>query len=99
MNLNEMLSYISGNLLIDELQKYLINDINDRIFCKGIHSDIELLIIKISKSKNYMKAISWGLSNFLDDYIKSRSNDDINLIKIDYSVREGNFLVLTKRRS
>ena len=99
LKLNEMLSFISGNLLIDELQKYLINDINDKIFHNGIHLDIERLIAKINKSKNYMEAISWGLSNFLDDYIKSKSNDDTNLIKIDYTEREGHFLILTKRRA
>ena len=99
LKLNEMLYYINKNLLIVELQKYLINDINDRIFHNGLYPDIELLINKINKSKNYMMAISWGLSNFLDNYIKSKNNDDTNLIKIEYNEREGHFLVLTKRRA
>jgi DNA mismatch repair protein MutS len=94
IRLNEMLGFISGNLLIEELQKYLINDISNQIFCKNMHPDIELLVNKINRCKNYMDAISWGLSDFLDNYIQSKSN-----IKIEYNEREGHFLILTKRRA
>jgi len=99
MNLNDMLRFISKFLLIDELQKYFINDIYNKIFHSGIYKDIDLLINKINKCKNYMEAISWGLSNFLDNYIHSKTNDDVNLIKIDHNDREGHFLILTKRRA
>jgi len=93
-----MLSYIEKNILIEELQKYLINDISNQIFQKNKYSDLDLLINKIDKCKNYMEALSWGLSNFLDEYIQSKTSDN-NLIKIDYNEREGHFLILTKRRA
>lgn len=43
-----------------------------------------------------MDAISWGLSNFLDEYLKTKSD---SLIKIEYNERDKHFLILTKRRS
>ena len=98
IELNDMLSYVSKTLIIDNLQKYLLNDINDKIFQINLYPDIDLLLNKIIKCKNYMNALSWGLSDFLDQYIKSKSNDS-NLIKIDYNEREGHFLILTKRRA
>jgi len=100
INLNQLLLDINNHLLVDELQKYLINDISNKIFHSGIYSDIDRLINNINKCSNYMDAISFGLSNYLDVYMRSdNSNSGQNIIKIDFNEREGHFLILTKRRA
>ncbi len=97
IKLNIMLSSISEIFEIEELSKYLINDIHGIIFKTNIYSDIDILKNKIDRCTNYMDAISWGLSKFLDDYLKTKN--DNQLIKIDYNERDGHFLILTKRRA
>ena len=96
INQNLMLSHISKFLKIEELQKYFLNDINGSIFIDGHYTDLDRLNKKIKICSNYMDAISWGLSNFLDEYLKTKSD---NLIKIEYNERDKHFLILTKRRS
>ena len=95
LKLNEMLTNISKNFKIDELQKYLLNDINGTIFNIGIYEDIDLLTNKIIKCEKFMSAINYGLSKILDEYFKTKTD----LIKIEYNERDGHFLVLTKRRA
>jgi len=100
MKLNMMLAHIGKYIVIDELSKYLLNDIKGSIFRMGIFPDIDRLTNKIAKCENYMDAISWGLSNFLDNYLKTpHSKTDTNLIKINSNERDGHFLILTKRRA
>jgi DNA mismatch repair protein MutS len=100
MKLNMMLAHIAKYIDIDELSKYLLNDIKGSIFRMGIFPDIDRLTNKIAKCENYMDAMSWGLSNFLDNYLKTpHSKTDTNLIKIDSNERDGHFLILTKRRA
>ena len=94
---NQMLAHISKYLNIEDLQKYFINDINGPIFHTGYYPDIDNICMKINKCSKYMDAMSWGLSGFLDNYLKT--NSDNQLIKIDYNEREGHFLILTKRRA
>ena len=99
INLNQMLYTINNYLLIEELQKYLLNDISGKIFKTNTHTDIDRLINKINICTNYMDALSYGLSKFLDNYIQTNSTSNINSIKVDYNEREGHFLILTKRRA
>lgn len=96
INLNNMLAFVASDLDIEELPKYLINDIHGPIFHKGIYKDIDSLCMKINKCSKYMDALSWGLSGFLDEYLKTGKTD---CIKIDYNERDGHYLILTKRRS
>ena len=104
INLNTMLSSISKVFDIEELSKYFINDIHGIIFRPNLFHDIDTLNNNIQRCSKFMDAISWGLSKFLDDFLKvnsKNSNDsqNSNLIKIDYNERDGHFLILTKRRS
>lgn len=91
----ELLTLINKKFKIDELQKYLINDISGPIFNEKIYQDIDKLNNKINKCTNYMDAISTGLSNFLDSYLHTGGT----VIKVDYTDRDGHYLVLTKRRA
>jgi DNA mismatch repair protein MutS len=96
INSNTMLAHISKYIQIEELQKYLINDINGCIFQKNIFTDIDLLNERINKCSKYMEAITYGLSNYLDKQLQTKT--DGNLIKMEYNDRDGHFLLLTKRR-
>ena len=95
---NNLLAYISKYLDIDELQKYFLNDISGRIFSNKIYPDIDKLCMKISMCSNYMDAMAHGLSNFLDEYLKTNKTDT-HTIKVDSNDRDGHFLILTKRRA
>jgi DNA mismatch repair protein MutS len=95
---NIMLTHIAKYINIEEIGKYLLNDIWGPIFHNGIFKDIDQLCDKIKKCNNYMNAIAWGLSNFLDNYLRTNKND-INLIRVDSNDRDGHFLILTKRRA
>jgi DNA mismatch repair protein MutS len=100
IKINSMLAYIAKYTNIDELPKYLLNDMWGPIFKSGFFSDIDRLCEKINKCSHYMDAMSWGLSKFLDNFLKTpNSKSDINLIKIDSNDRDGHFLILTKRRA
>ena len=94
-NIVQILKYISFVFNIEELQKYLINDIHNLIFNKNIYQDLDILTHKIKICNNYMDAIAWGLNKYLDKQLKTNSE---NLIKIDYNEREKHFLIITKRR-
>jgi DNA mismatch repair protein MutS len=114
IDINDMLATISKHIAINELSKYHINDIYGPIFNKGIYKDVDRLCNNINKCINYMDALSWGLSNFLDNYLQNGtckptnvfvsnpqhiSGTNDNLIKVEYNERDGHFLILTKRRA
>jgi DNA mismatch repair protein MutS len=93
---NSMLADIAKYIQVEELQKYLINDIDGLIFQPKIFKDLDLLNERINKCSKFMDAITYGLSNYLD--IQLQTKTDGNLIKMEYNEREGHHLLLTKRR-
>lgn len=97
VQINEMLSVISTEFKIEELQKYFINDISGSIFRPSKYKDVDILLLNISKCGQYMDALCWGLSTYLDRYLKT--NSDNQLIKIECNERDGHYLLLTKRRA
>jgi len=100
IKLNDFLSLVAKYFNINELQKYLINDMSGCIFNKGFFKDIDILCNSIIRCSNYMDALSWGLSNYLDDFLKIKKSEDTkNTIKVDCNERDGHFLILTKRRA
>ena len=102
VDINNILFDIGQTFIVENLQKYLLSEIDGQIFRPTIYNDVDRLINKIHKCTNYMEALSWGLSNFLDKHLqikKSSTTDDQNLIKIDQNDRDGHFLILTKRRA
>ena len=81
---NDFLLNCAQKLNINNLQKYLINDINGPIFNKYIHKNLDSLHKNILLCENMMTIISNGLSNYLDNLIESNKNDSLNnLIKLN----------------
>jgi DNA mismatch repair ATPase MutS len=93
---NYMLASISKYMQIEELQKYLINDIDGPIFQPKIYADIDLLNCRIAKCSKYMDAITYGLNNYLDSKLQTKT--DGKLLKMEYNERDGHYILLTKRR-
>jgi len=96
MCLVDMLKDCSHCFKIDDLQKYFINDINGMIFKNKIHPDIDQLNINIILCMNYIDALAYGISTFLDNELKT---NNVNLVKVEYNDRDKYHLILTKRRS
>lgn len=105
MQLTDMLTEIAKQFNIVELQKYLINDMHRSIYNKNIHKDVDVLREKIIKCTDYMDALAFGLSNFIDNYLQSESSlkcsktKDGRLIHVEHNERDGHYLELTKRRA
>ena len=91
----ELLIYINKYFRINELNKYLINDISGPIFNKNIFKDIDSLSSKIDKCYNYMNAIGFGLTEALDKFLGTTGSN----AKVESTDREGHYIVLTKRRA
>lgn len=82
-----VIEYVEKIFKVEELSKYMINDITDNIFNINIHSDIDILQNELYVCNNFMKELANHLSNLINSPIKIDSND-----------REGYFLSLTKIR-
>lgn len=95
--INTKLLSISKLFLIEELQKYYINDISGKIFHSKSYEDIDELLLKINKCEQFITAIASFFSKILETSMKIET--DNNFIKIDYNERDGHFLSLTKRRA
>ena len=96
LSLVDSLNDFSKTFKIEELQKYLINDINGIIFKNNIYPNIDILQNKISICMNFIDALAFGLSQFLDKELKTNTD---NLVKVEYNDRDKYHLILTKRRS
>jgi DNA mismatch repair protein MutS len=85
---------------IPELQKYILNDINGKIFNFNIYKDLDRINLKIDMCNNLMSILSNGLSEYLDKILDSTKKESLkNSVKIESTPSEGHFLCLTKRRA
>lgn len=95
----KFIDYIFKQFNINNLQKYLLNDISGPIFIKGLYRDLDKITNNIELCENMMNIISNGLSEYLDKLIDNNNKNDNNLIRIESNDRDGHFLILTKRRA
>lgn len=96
MNGHSMLAHIAKYIQIEECQKYLLNEIDGPMFQPMIFADLDLLNERINKCAKYMDAVTFGLSDYLDKQLQTKT--DGHLIKMEYNERDGHYLLLTKRR-
>lgn len=81
---------------VDELQKYLINEITGNIFNKNIHKDIDEIENELNICQNFREL----LANKLNEYIPTKNNGkNEKMIKVESTDRDGYYLSLTKLRS
>jgi DNA mismatch repair protein MutS len=92
---NQMILNIESIFNIEELIKYLINDISGNIFLKGVYSDIDNIQNELNLCSNFMESLAIKLSGMIDD-TKQKNKE---MIKVESNDREGHYLTLTKRRA
>lgn len=92
---NQMILNIESIFNIEELIKYLINDISGNIFLKGVYSDIDNIQDELNLCSNFMESLAIKLSGMIDD-TKQKNKE---MIKVESNDREGHYLTLTKRRA
>ena len=90
-----MIINIESVFNIEELIKYLINDISGNIFLKGVYSDIDNIQNELNLCSNFMETLAIKLSGMIDD-TKQKNKE---MIKVESNDREGHYLTLTKRRA
>jgi DNA mismatch repair protein MutS len=91
----QMIINIESVFNIEELIKYLINDISGNIFLKGVYSDIDNIQNELNLCSNFMESLAIKLSSMIDD-TKQKNKE---MIKVESNDREGHYLTLTKRRA
>jgi DNA mismatch repair protein MutS len=92
---SQMINNLEFIFNIEELSKYLINDINNNIFLEGVYTDIDNIQDELNLCSNFMESLATKLSTMIDD-TKTKNKD---MIKVESNDREGHFLSLTKRRA
>ena len=101
-NLLKMIKYIKSVYKIDELEKYLINDITGNIFIEGKNKNIDELQNNIDSCRNFMTSLATILNTILGSKIDKHNKNDLNydqLIKVESNERDGYFLVLSNKRA
>jgi DNA mismatch repair protein MutS len=99
--INEFIKECEDIFIMDELEKYHINDIQNSIFKLGKFSEIDNIQKDISCGMNFMNNLCKVLSSHVADVgiaKKLESEGDLK-IKIKKNERDGYYLLLTKLRS
>lgn len=89
-DLVNLIKFINGNLNLDSINKYNLNNIDGHIFCKGVFKDIDELQTILDMNINSFKEKADKLNNIDKDfngYFKVESNDNL-----------GYFLQITNNR-
>lgn len=92
----QMIANIESVFNVEELVKYLINDIAGNIFLEGVYTDIDSIQDELNLCSNFMDSLAVKLGSMIDD---SKQQKNKEMIKVESNDREGHFLVLTKRRA
>jgi DNA mismatch repair protein MutS len=92
---NQMIVNIESVFNVEELAKYLMNDIAGNIFLEGVYSDIDNIQDELNLCSNFMESLAVKLGSMIDD-TKQKNKE---MIKVESNDREGHYLMLTKRRA
>ncbi len=94
---NTLIQYIKTTFQIQELEKYMINDITGTIFVQGKYPAVDALQESIDICTHFMD----GLANYFSSIIKNKfpSKNDDPMVKVDSNERDGYFLILTTKRA
>jgi DNA mismatch repair protein MutS len=96
-NLTEMkecMKNLENTVIIEDLNLYTINDIENNVFKKGINIELDELQNKINLCKNLIEIIKNKINDIMMDKLKI--ND---VVKVEDNERDGYYLILTKKRS
>lgn len=97
LDLEKLVTIVHDTFDIDNLNKYLLNDINGPIFKKGIYKNIDILVKNTSTCTNYIDVLATKLQSMLNNELKTENN--ATTIKITSNDRDGHYLTLTSKRA
>ncbi|AYV79173.1 MAG: DNA mismatch repair ATPase [Faunusvirus sp.] len=95
-------------LLLDDLKKYNMNDIENNIFNQGIYPDIDKLQTEMNGCLSFIDDLVLVLSRYIEttdktDYFNDTAANSVpgtqTVIKKEYNDRDGYYLSLTKKRA
>ena len=86
----DMIDFYTNKLDLSEASKYNLNDIKSNIFIKGIYPELDAYVNDFNTS--YAQIVE------LNDKINALDSGDATSCKIDYSEKEGYYIIMTKKR-
>lgn len=87
----ELLKILQSTFILDSCAKFRKEQINENLFCEGIHPKIDQIILKKKESFKNIEKISTHVESFFDD--NSKNSVGIGLLE-----SEGYYITLTKNR-
>lgn len=90
---NKVLDCISGDLCVDELPKFNMDNISSKIFKTGMHDDLD----KMNKELEDVLGIFDTIMTQLNELAMSSQLGD-GIFKLEQNDREGHFLLVTSKR-
>lgn len=89
--LKTIISQIETTYQVEELKKFILTDIHNRIFKSDLYPDLETLLININSCTDFMDE----LANFITNTLPKGQNT----IKVNKNDREGHYISLTTKRA
>lgn len=100
-SLKEFIKYYNNIFNLDEMNKYLLNDITGSFYNQGIYQQIDKYQHKIQKYKNAMNKIKDEFESLIEDKKKHFNKDkkQKSMIELKYNDKDKYYLTVTTRRS
>ncbi len=95
--LQKLVDIIETTFEVDNLNKYLLNDICGSIFKTGIHPEIDLLVKRTHMCTDFMTTLATHLQTLLNQHLKMDTS--AATIKVVSNDRDGHFLSMTTKRA
>ncbi|VVU94569.1 MutS domain V [seawater metagenome] len=96
--LNNLIEKYSQIFDVEEMSKYTLTDVKESFFKPGICHEIDEIQTKLDKRKNFMNDLVDELSKYIDDKNYFNKSNKSRVIRIEYSEKDGHYIMLTKRR-
>ena len=84
--------------VIDDLQKYNINDITNSFFKKGYYPDVDQTQFELNKSKRYLKCFAEKLHDMVALHTNGCNANHTDMAKVESNERDGYYITITKKR-
>ncbi len=93
--LQQLVNDIESTFEVDNLNKYLLNDMCGAIFKPGIHTEIDVLVTKSCMCTNFMDALATHLQTLLNRQLKMDTS--AITIKVVSNDKDDHLILTTKR--
>ncbi len=94
---NLLIQYIKSTFQIEQLEKYMINDITGTIFVQGKYPAVDALQESIDICTHFMDGLASHFNLIIKNKFPSKTSEP--MVKVDSNERDGYFLLLTTKRA